>query len=348
VSIGVFLEDLRRRDIQLRLDGEQLCCNAPAGALTSDLRDQLQQRKSEVVNFLRLATACADQQHAIVPLQPNGTHVPVFAVPGHNGDVFCFRALSRHLGTDQPFFGLQPPGLESNSLPLQSVEALAAHFAAQILAVRPQGTCIIAGYCAGGTIAFELARQLAQKGVAIRFVVLFGSPDPGWYRFVPQLRHRFREQMARLSKHVHTLVSLSYREKLGYFSQKLQQRRLKHEAGLLAEQPADAVLDRRLKVEAATIAALRRYTPSHFFGDVNVFLPSKAWQAPSFQSLRWQSSIASRVVEYCGPDACDGDTMLREPHALAIADLFRACRDTQQDEASQPVKPLASDVRRAA
>ena len=44
---------LRARDVHVWADGGQLHVNAPAGALTSELRDQLQQRKSEILEFLR-------------------------------------------------------------------------------------------------------------------------------------------------------------------------------------------------------------------------------------------------------------------------------------------------------
>ncbi len=55
---------------------------------------------------------------ARLPLEAAGTRTPIFAVGGHNGDVFTYRALALHLGPDQPFFGLQPPGLEEGSQPL--------------------------------------------------------------------------------------------------------------------------------------------------------------------------------------------------------------------------------------
>ena len=116
--------------------------------------------EKKILGFLNSAKVLADQPRAIVPLQPLGTRPPVFAVAGHNGDVFCYRALAQHLGDDQPFFGLQPPGADGQSQPLTSVEDLAAYFASQIRAFQPNGPYLLAGYCAGGTIAFELARQL--------------------------------------------------------------------------------------------------------------------------------------------------------------------------------------------
>ena len=164
MKVATLLATLRDRDIQVWADGDQLRCNAPAGALTAELREELRQRKAEILSFLRSAGSLARQQRAIVPLQSRGTRPPIFAFGGHNGDVFCFRALAHHLGEDQPFFGLQPPGFDGCGEPLARVEDLAAHFAAEIRQFQQHGPYVIAGFCAGGSIAFELARQLSGTG----------------------------------------------------------------------------------------------------------------------------------------------------------------------------------------
>src|SRR5215470_7355232 len=166
-DVAGFLTDLRRRDIEVSAECERLRCNAPVGVLTDELRDELQRRKNEILEFLRSAEALARQQRAIVPLQPLGTDVPVFAVAGHNGDIFCYRWLVRHLEKNQPFFGLQAPGVDGQSKPIARVEDLAAYFAGQIRAFRPDGPYVIAGFCAGGTVAFELACQLLRDGAAV-------------------------------------------------------------------------------------------------------------------------------------------------------------------------------------
>jgi amino acid adenylation domain-containing protein len=51
--IPALLAELRARDIHVWVDGDQLQCNAPAGRLTPELRDRLQQRKGEILEFLR-------------------------------------------------------------------------------------------------------------------------------------------------------------------------------------------------------------------------------------------------------------------------------------------------------
>src|SRR5258706_3167650 len=217
-----FLEKLRSRDIQVWAEGNRLRCNAPAGVLTPELRHELRQRKDEILRFLHSAEALAQQQRAIVPLQPRGTGAPVFAVAGHNGDVFCFRAIARHLGADQPFFGLQPPGLDGNPEPLARVKDLAAYFAAQIRKVRPDGPYVIAGYCAGGTIAFELARQLLRDGAAVGVLALFGRPVPTSYRLLPRLRALLFQTAGRVTRHTRALLSLSGAELRAYITERLR------------------------------------------------------------------------------------------------------------------------------
>jgi thioesterase domain-containing protein len=322
VTVSLLLDELRRRDVRVWADGDQLRCNAPAGTLTPELRGQLQARKSEILGFLQSAKALADQQRAVVPLQPLGTRPPVFAVAGHNGDVFCYRAMAQRLGTDQPFFGLQAPGADGQSDPLTSVEDIAAYFASQILAFRPNGPYLLAGYCAGGTIAFELARQLSEGGATVPLVALFASPHPKWYRRVPQMRHRLARQIDRIGTHARAFASLTPSQRRSYFSDKLRARRAQHHAERAA--PPDPLLLLRAQVEAATLRAVRRYTPRHFRGRVTLFLPSRDWLRYRSALLRWRS-MADEIDVRCGPDGCPDTGMLLEPDVAISTELFRRC-----------------------
>jgi thioesterase domain-containing protein len=333
-----FLVTLRERDIQISADGERLRCNAPAGALTSELRDELRRRKTEILQFLRSAESLAQQQRAIVPLQSRGTAAPIFAVAGHNGDVFCFRALAQHLGAGQPFYGLQPPGLDGSREPLGCVEDLAAYFATQIRAVRPAGPYVIAGYCAGGTIAFELARQLLRDGAEVQVLALFGSPFPTSYRSLPQLRHRLGQATERMVRHIRALAALSLAGRRAYIAERLNNR--KAERAAVRRATPDPVLVWRDKVGRATLAAIRRYTPGPFFGRLCLFWPCKDCGGGAL--AQWPS-VARDTGKFFGPDGCDGTNMLREPYAGAFAELFGSSMQGIQDrKTALPREPSAA------
>lgn len=328
MNTAAFLETLRSRDIQIWPEGGQLRCSAPPGTLDRDLREQLRQRKNEILKFLRAAESLARQQRAIVPLQPNGTRPPVFAVAGHNGDVFTYRTLVRHLGRDQPFFGLQPPGLDGQSRPLQRVEELASYFAEQIVASHPAAPCIIAGYCAGGGIAFELARQLLRSGMQVNFLALFGAPYATAYRLGSQIRLRLEGEWARMARFTRALASSSNGGRVSYLRDKLRLRirsRENHNHQQEQVPVAAEVMARRIAVQRATFTALSRYKPSHFAGRIVLLLPSKTWAQSSRRPLRWRS-MADHCQEYFGPDDCETDVMLLDPYAAIFAELFNQFR----------------------
>jgi thioesterase domain-containing protein len=334
MSLALLLEELRRRDIELKAEGRQLRCSGPPGALVPELREQLQQHKDAIIEFLHSLQALDAQRQAIVPLQPLGARPAVFAVPGHNGDVFCYRALARHLGEDQPFFGLQPPGVDGKSVPLTSVEDLAAYFSTQILVFRPRGPLVVAGYCAGGTIAFELARQLRGHGAEIRCVALFGCPDPGWFRPSSQWRHRAQQQWRRVARYAEMMARLPVQDLCRHVVKKGQERLARRDSERQAAE--DPIIIRRAKVARATLDAVRRYSPSDTVDHVYQFLPNRNWQ----HAKGWWAA-ADHVEELSGPDDCEADRMLLEPYVPLFADLFRRSIETDGELIAVPGKALS-------
>ena len=49
--IEEFLSELAALDIKLRVEENRLRCNAPQGALTSEMRSQISTHKAEIINF---------------------------------------------------------------------------------------------------------------------------------------------------------------------------------------------------------------------------------------------------------------------------------------------------------
>ena len=319
MSLAAFLAELRKRDVQVWAAEGELRVNAPAGALTPELKSELKQRKGEILEFLASAHTLAGQARALVPLQAKGRGAPVFAVPGHNGDVFCYRALARELGDEHPFFGLQPPGVDGQREPLTRVEDIAAYLAQQIQGFHAQQPCFIAGYCAGGTIAFELAQQLTRSGVTVPLLALFGSPYPAYFRWPTRVHHHLLGQARRVSRVTQEIAT----RPLGpYLRGKLAQRKARREARLA--EALDPVLVQRAKVQRATLIAVRAYTPRSYDGRIGLFLPGNEWLRAGVAVERWRA-LSQRTFDYFGPDDSDGHDMLREPrHAAVFAQLFRS------------------------
>jgi len=68
---------------------------------------------------------------AINPIQSaqqTGSKPPFFCVHALGGNVLEYYDLAHYLGTDQPFYGLQSPGLDGKRSPHTRVEDMAAHY----------------------------------------------------------------------------------------------------------------------------------------------------------------------------------------------------------------------------
>lgn len=330
MKIPDLLADFASKDITVWVDGDRLHCDAPAGALTPEYRDQLRDRKSEIIRFLNMAAATARQQPAIVPLQPHGRQTPIYAVPGHDGAAMAYSDLSRHLGDDQPFFALEPPGLDGRTEPKDSIEDIAEYFANQILEFQPVGPYVLAGYCSGAAVALELAQRLVQRGAEVRCVAFFGPLHPSTYQTLPRLLLFYAiRQVSAVAMHLRHLAKLpSLDARVWYLTNRLRKRREGNRARLAesrtGEEPAkgDPVLARRERLKVAILAAFRRYAPAPYSGRLCLFLPNRAYLRSGTGPLRWLR-VAPHAEVYYGPKHCYGPHMLQEPYVPAIAELYR-------------------------
>src|SRR6201999_674837 len=109
---------------------------------------------------------------SLVEIQSQGTRPPLFLVHGAGGGMFWgYVNLSRHLGSDQPVYGLKSRGLDGRE-ELGSIEEMAAQYVKDIRALQPHGPYHIGGYCFGGNVAWEMARQLEAEGEEVALLAL--------------------------------------------------------------------------------------------------------------------------------------------------------------------------------
>jgi len=140
---------------------------------------------AEVIARLRQpAPAESRVWSALVPIQPNGSRIPLFCVHAIGGDVLFYQQLAKALGPDQPFFAFKSPLISRPHIGETSLDELASIYVAEMRAFYPQGPYLIGGASFGGNIAFEMARQLHAQGIEPALVVLFDTFVPGHETFV--------------------------------------------------------------------------------------------------------------------------------------------------------------------
>ncbi|ARV57485.1 non-ribosomal peptide synthetase [Nostocales cyanobacterium HT-58-2] len=121
----------------------------------------------------------------LVPIQPQGSKPPFFCIHPLGGEVLRYRSLALHLGPDQPFYGIQPRGLDGKLPPLTRIEDMAALYIQEIQTIQPNGPYYLGGYSLGGVIACEMAHQLRKQGQEVGVLAMFDTGLPGSTQRVP-------------------------------------------------------------------------------------------------------------------------------------------------------------------
>jgi len=210
-------------------------------------------------------TSSSSLGSSLVKIQPQGSRPPFFCIHGLGGEVLCFRNLAVHLGLDQPFYGIQPVGLEGKTSPYTRVEDMANHYIREMRTVQSQGPYFLGGYSFGGIVAFEAAKQLLQQGEEIGKLIVFDTCLPGyewrspfWKRIFLHLENILSQGPAYLGKKI-----------IGWSQQgKYQiQNKYKH---YLKEVSGFSVTDKHLEIIGINDQAARAYTLTNYPGRITL------------------------------------------------------------------------------
>jgi amino acid adenylation domain-containing protein len=139
---------------------------------------------STIEAFAKLVTKGSKiYSNCLVPIKSNGSKVPLFIVHGAGLNVLNFVNLSKHFDEDQPVYGIQGTGPKGYDEWYESIEAMATHYIDEIIKINPKGPYALAGFSFGGIVAFEMTRQLKEKGKTVSLTAMLDSYVDSSYYF---------------------------------------------------------------------------------------------------------------------------------------------------------------------
>jgi acyl transferase domain-containing protein/thioesterase domain-containing protein/acyl carrier protein len=113
----------------------------------------------------------------VVRIRAGSDKLPLFFVHDGLGETLLYRTLALKLDAGHPVYGLQPQTDADGNFLHNSVAAMASAHIESVRQVQPKGPYLLAGLCAGGVIAFEMARQLQDAGERTFFVGIIDAAD---------------------------------------------------------------------------------------------------------------------------------------------------------------------------
>jgi thioesterase domain-containing protein/acyl carrier protein len=257
---------------------------------------------------------------SLVEFQSGGSKPPFFCVHACNGEVFFYADLARHLGREQPFYGLRAQGLDGQQAPHTSIEDMAAHYIKEMQIVQPEAPYFIGGGGVGGRIAFEMAQQLLALDQKVGLLVLIdaAAPIPASLNSRKSLGHYFRRSIHHLRHRQLTIILRNIVRN--------QRRRVTRRF-----KPRHTQL-----VRNALEMARRSYIPKVYPGRIIYFLSGKREKAPGGVQAAigdWYDLAADGLNVFHIPG--DHLKILEEPHVRVVAEHLRTCLGEVQRDAAE-------------
>ncbi len=265
---------------------------------------------------------------SLVPLQTEGSRLPIFCVHGGAGTILHLEPLARSFGAEQPLYGLQSRGLYGGAPPLRTVEEMAAHYLFEIRQVQPEGPYAFAGYCFGAIVAFEMAQTLLAEGEQVNVVASFNGPSPAWIRqwawFGNQpsfSKKRPREKPLTFGQKVRRGLREPFRFRrwfLYYTSRRI--RRLQTRYALARARPLPESLREEYFLRLHGQAE-RAYEPKPFPAPIMTFYGEGLYEDPA---LGWRDLADGGIVTHAVPgEHTNNRQVMMEPHVEFVRDRLR-------------------------
>jgi amino acid adenylation domain-containing protein len=282
---------------------------------------------------------------SLVAIQPGGSRRPLFLIHPAGGHVFPYVHLARHLGSDQPTYGLQAKGLEEGSQPQSRIEDMAAYYIEALRKVQSDGPYLLGGWSMGGVVAFEMAQQFHAQGQRVALLALLDTRIPAADEeladedFEARLLVDFvryfglsldpRDSLARLPKH------------------ELLERVLEHakRAGLMPQDIEVSQAQPFIELCKADFRATRNYRLRRYCGRITLLKAGLELSGvPSDPTLGWSKWADGGVDVEVVPG--NHATMVYQPHVEILADKLRTRLDrihaSEDFLAERPGEPAES------
>jgi thioesterase domain-containing protein len=269
-------------------------------------------------------------QSPLVEIQQADSRQPFFCIHPGGGNVLCFYELARYFGGEQSFYGIQAPGLNGERAPYTRIEDMASYYIELIRTVQSEGSYLLGGFCSGGIVAFEMARQLYQQEQPVALLALLDSlpySDADKSRFAGNsanvLLEFFRENLGGtvtqdLSLSHEYLQQLEEKQQFDYVLSQIRQ------SALLPQNVGPLQIRRIFEVYKANVHAMISYIPKVYFGRITLFLAGEEQSIPPYDPVQVWSRLSPQAIKgYSVPGS--HFTMLSQPHVQVLAKQLKTC-----------------------
>jgi thioesterase domain-containing protein len=254
-------------------------------------------------------------------VQAAGAGEPLFCVHGAGGNVLNMPGIVRHLRKDRPFYAFKARGADGRGAPYETIEEMAAAYLRDLREVQPHGPYFLSGYCGGGIVAYEMARELVGAGERVALCALIDTYCPTietsaervaqLKRGVVQRGARYLAERAR-ARVTRDALAVSRDARIRYH---------------LSRGHVVPLALRDFWLTSAFFRAASRYIPGRYRGTLTVFRAEEVQPLLCHvgDELGWAELVEGGVETHRIPG--NHDELSLEPNVAALAETLQRCVD---------------------
>jgi thioesterase domain-containing protein/acyl carrier protein len=255
-------------------------------------------------------------------LARGGDRPPLFCVHPGIGLGWCYAALVRPLGPEQPVWVLQSPALTGDGNLAIGIAALVEGHVQRLREIQPRGPYHLLGWSFGGLLAHAIACELQAQGEDVDFLCLLDAPAGGDQAGPPLTRDEVLIEVARQFARHHGVT-------LGDTPAIADLTALAHRDPFLRQTLDEDGVSRFLDVLVAHAQLTASHRPGRFTGDATYLSAAREAGEASAWARRWLAHVTGHLaiepVDARHDDMLPGAAAVIGPRVSALlASLRRA------------------------
>ncbi|MEQ1762819.1 MAG: amino acid adenylation domain-containing protein [Pyrinomonadaceae bacterium] len=288
-------------------------------------------------------------ESSIVPIQPNGAKPIFFCVHAKGGNVLFYRDLAKHLGDNQPFYGIQARRLGGRQVGHSDMREMAEFYIKEMQTLQPEGPYFLGGSSFGGLAAFEMAQQLRAAGNEVALLALLDTGTPTYPEMLPDttvLRRKLYTLIRRVQLHRDNLMAIGPLGRFNYAWVRIKKVRLKYRRKVRDTykrairkvyqqfKGRGAIPKSYIQLEDHIWRAGQNYKPKSYDGKVTLF---RATLQPlgirPDPTLGWANFVEDRLEIHDVPG--HHGSIVIEPYVQVLAEKLAGCIENAQNTERQ-------------
>ncbi len=232
-----------------------------------------------IANLINNETPAATTS-PIITLHEKNNALPIYLIHETTGISTSYITLAKELSTTHAIYGIQDPTIDKTDK-FNSMKEMCKNYVCALKKQQPNGPYALIGWCMGGMIAFEMARQLSDESTDDISVILIDTPADVSEN---ALKKTWQQE--------YDAIKLSFNNNDNYIHQR--------------------VIEIMYRIDL-----MRRYKPDYYTGNIHLICAETVSKdADIVDSSQWKKLARQMTLHQ---SSGDHHSMLKKPHANKLA-----------------------------